>query len=281
MPRCGDCYSCKHPRGVGCVNFPTAHHLVNASQTVSARGQKLFPLFGLGTFCEYIVVPTTQLAKLSPETCVDQLAPLGCAVLTGWGAAESVAKVTKEDKVAIWGLGAVGLSALMACVKAKAKIVIAVDVDEDKLKTAVKFGATHTLLANKETSNLIRQICESGVDFAFECSGSPKAEDQAIDSLQFGWGLAVLVGCPNTNSSLSIPTNQFIGQGKSIRGIILGGWKNPKEALTRLAEGYSNDRCPDVSGLVTKEVKLEDVNTALESIVKPHNKDLRVLIRFD
>ncbi|XP_023346176.1 alcohol dehydrogenase class-3 [Eurytemora carolleeae] len=167
----------------------------------------------------------------------------------------------------------------MASAIAKAETIIAVDIDADKLETALQFGATHTLLADVDTPHKIFQICGSGVDFAFECSGSPKAREQVIHSIQTGWGVAVMIGLSPQSAVISIPPNVIIGQGKTVRGTVFGGWKNPKEALTKLADSFTKNSVPDIQGLISSEIKLKDVGSALQTLIKS-NKHCRILIRF-
>ena len=82
-------------RGHGCQTFARADSLATGPVRVrsSTSGKPLHPLMALGTFAEYITVPAAQVAKLPPNSPLDVLSPIGCAVLTGWGAARAVAGV--------------------------------------------------------------------------------------------------------------------------------------------------------------------------------------------
>jgi len=280
LPHCGECHMCQHPTGHGCTTFPTNPILQAGPQTVTAKGKRLYPLMAMGTFCEYIVVPSKQVAKVDPSTQLDKLAPLGCAVTTGWGAAEAVANVKQGDDVAVWGMGPVGISTIMACSHFKARNVIAIDVVEEKLELARKFGATHTMLADKTVPGQIMKICGKGLDYAFECSGNGIAEGQTIESLQSGYGISVMVGCPPPTVKLDTNALMFILQGKTIKGALMGGWKNSLEAIPRLAESYTKQRSPNIEGLVTSEIGLEGLNDAIFSMANNTCTDLRVLVKF-
>ena len=96
---------------------------------------------------------------------------MGCAVLTGWGAARAVARVGEGSRVAVWGAGAVGLSTIMACRDAGAATIIAVDTNPGKLELALRCGATHALAGGAQAAGEVARITMGGVDWGFECTG--------------------------------------------------------------------------------------------------------------
>jgi len=283
LPHCGKCALCLHPRGHGCQTFARADSLATGPVRVrsSTSGKPLHPLMALGTFAEYITVPAAQVAKLPPNSPLDVLSPIGCAVLTGWGAARAVAGVEIGHRVAVWGAGAVGLSTIMGCKDAGATTIVAIDLQQEKLELAKQCGATHTVLAGPDTvAQVMKAAGGRGVDVGFECTGAGQVLGQCTGTLHPGWGEAVLVGCPPLTQKMEVLALPFILQGLSMRGSLMGGWKNSLSAIPQLVQGYMERKSPNLDVLVTKEIKLEDINQAFTDLSSTENQDLRIRINF-
>jgi len=213
LPHCGKCALCLHPRGHGCQTFARADSLATGPVRVrsSTSGKPLHPLMALGTFAEYITVPAAQVAKLPPNSPLDVLSPIGCAVLTGWGAARAVAGVEIGHRVAVWGAGAVGLSTIMGCKDAGATTIVAIDLQQEKLELAKQCGATHTVLAGPDTvAQVMKAAGGRGVDVGFECTGAGQVLGQCTGTLHPGWGEAVLVGCPPLTQKMEVNSSKVI-----------------------------------------------------------------------
>ena len=127
----------------------------------------------ISTFMDYAVLSENRVVPVPRETPIRELPLLGCAIPTGAGIAMNTAKVTPGSSVAVFGVGGVGLSAIIGSRLMKARVIIAVDVFDEKLELAVQLGATHTI--NGEKQDILPAIMEitdqEGVDYAIEASG--------------------------------------------------------------------------------------------------------------
>jgi len=81
-------------------------------------------------------------------------------------------------------------------------------------------------------------------------------------------------------SILQVLALPFILQGLSMRGSLMGGWKNSLSAIPQLVQGYMERKSPNLDVLVTKEIKLEDINQAFTDLSSTENQDLRIRINF-
>jgi aryl-alcohol dehydrogenase len=158
-------------------------------------------------------------------------APLGCGALTGAGTVLNVVGARPGQTIAIFGMGAVGLSALMVAVAAGAT-VIAVDLNEPRLSLARELGAAHALRADVELRDRLAQLAPGGVDTALECSGSPAAAHDALTILGVRGTLA-LVGAPPADAKLEADFNRLLVGGRVVRGVIEGD-ADPAVLIPRL-----------------------------------------------
>lgn len=135
---------------------------------------------------------------LKKFTFLDKVGLLGCGISTGYGAVLNTAKVEPGSNVAIFGLGAVGLSVAMGCKKAGAARIIAVDINPAKLKTAKQFGCTEFINPKDIGENFLVDhliaITDGGLDYTFECIGNVKTMRLALEACHKGWGKSVIIG---------------------------------------------------------------------------------------
>ena len=122
------------------------------------------------------------MAALPAGAPLEHLSPVGCAILTGWGAARAVARVEEGSRVAVWGAGAVGLSTIMACRDAGAATIIAVDTNPAKLELAARCGATHALAGGAAAAGEVTRITGGGADWGFECTGVGEVRSSSPDT---------------------------------------------------------------------------------------------------
>ena len=145
------------------------------------------------------------MVKVAPDTDLSLWAPLGCGLQTGAGCVLNTLNVQEGDTIAVFGVGSVGMSAVMAAKIRKAKEIIAVDLQRTRLDLAMKLGATQTLLGNDP--DILRKIKElappTGVKYAVDCTGVPKVVELMVDSLGIR-GKAASVGAPTVSDSESV-----------------------------------------------------------------------------
>lgn len=174
MP-CGDCYNCRNGLQNVCENRPRV-----PSERFRHREQAIGTSFRLGTMSTVTVVPRQAVIKMDVEIPFTSACTLGCCVMTGYGSVHNVAKVAAGQSVAVIGTGAVGICVIQGARIARANLIIGVDVNPLKLEMARKFGATDTVLADRNDEGLIEAAKKvkaltggRGADFAFECTSVP------------------------------------------------------------------------------------------------------------
>ncbi len=233
------------------------------------------------TWADHTIADQQYVVKMKADIARDVTAIIGCAVMTGAGAAINTVNVQKGQSVAVFGVGGVGLSTVTAARLAGAHPIIAVDLDEKKLDFARRFGASHTINAShtdpveaihaltlKESEFSFQQVPLSGADYTFDCIGIPVTMSQIVSACrkgQFGvrqGGVAVLVGIPG--SKLELNTIDVVLTEKSFKGSI-GGSCTPDRDLPRFVECYERGDL-DLDALVTRRYRIEQINEAVRAL---------------
>lgn len=220
---------------------------------------------GVTTFNEKAVVAENRLVLLPQGIPLDVGVLFGCALPTGAGIVTNTIKPQKGTRLAVFGLGGIGLSALMATQLYECGSVIAIDLNPEKLALAKEFGASHTIDARHE--DVLKRIREitggTGLDYAVEATGQTSMIEQAFDAVRRGGGLCIFASHPAHGSRISIDPFELIS-GKRIQGS-WGGDCRPDKDIPRFAELYRNGRLP-LERLITKRYRLEDINEALDDL---------------
>jgi aryl-alcohol dehydrogenase len=243
---CGRCAACKSGRELYCLNF-FLHNFHGArpdgSGTLSKNGHRVHgSFFCQSSFAEYALAGERNTVKVREDIPLEVLAPLGCGIMTGAGAVMNAFQAAPGSSLAVFGIGPVGMSAVMAAVVCGCTTVIAVDVIPERLRVAAELGATHTLNA-RETDPVaaIRELTSGGPNYSLECVGNPAVFRQAVDVLP-RLGVCGLTGVvpPGTEVTLDM---DLIMNGRTVRGI-LGGDAIPDLFLPRLIELHRQGRFP-------------------------------------
>ena len=222
---CGDCIPCKSNTPAYCdkmIQLNFGGRRLDGSPTVFLpEGSEVFSsFFGQSSFSRLAIVNQSSLVAVPQETPLEIFAPLGCGLQTGAGAIINALQVHPGSSVAISGVGSVGLSAIMAAKFRQAKIIIAVDIQAQRLELAKEMGATHTILGGKEDiADHIREICQprNGVELALDCSGVPQVIENLVDSLATR-GRAVGVGAPAPGKRAGVDVFAHLTLGREFRG---------------------------------------------------------------
>lgn len=228
------------------------------------------------TFSKQSVISENRLTVV-PNNCdisMREAAMLGCAVPTGFGVILNVAKPRKDQSIAIFGCGGVGLCAIAGAIIAGCKPIIAIDIKEEKLRLAKKMGANYCINAiefNPVTE--IKKICPNGLDYAIESSGITKVMLQSIDSIRNQGGAVVIVGNAHYGEKLILDPRQF-NLGKRLLGT-WGGDNNPDADFPRYMELVSSKKI-DLKPLTTDIYKLDEINNAINDLEE--GKVIRPLI---
>ncbi|BCS30147.1 NAD(P)-dependent alcohol dehydrogenase [Aspergillus puulaauensis] len=201
---CKTCPQCQSGHPAYCENLVAQNFggkRTDGSRTISlptGEPEVFANFFGQSSFSRVAIVSRASVARVAADTPLDTFAALGCGVQTGAGAVLHTLNVREGNSVAVFGVGAVGLSAIMAAKLRGARTIIAVDLEASRLEMARELGATHALLGGSE--NLLQQIREicapsNGVQFAVDCSGATQVVETMLDSLATR-GRAASVGAP-------------------------------------------------------------------------------------
>ena len=210
---CGTCRSCSRGRPWYCFESR------NATQKMTlADGTPLSPALGIGAFAELTLVDAGQAIKVNSDADPAAAGLIGCGIMAGLGAAINTGNVSRGDSVAVIGCGGVGNAAIAGAKLAGAHIIIAVDIDDRKLKWARDFGATHTVNSiGQDPVDEIRKLTNgNGVDVAIEAVGNPLTYEQAFYCRDLA-GIVVLVGVPSPDMKIELPLLDVFGRGGSLK----------------------------------------------------------------
>jgi S-(hydroxymethyl)glutathione dehydrogenase/alcohol dehydrogenase len=264
-PECGECKFCKSGKTNLCSKIRETQGkglMPDGTTRFSQNGTPIFHYMGCSTFSEYTVLPEISVAKVNKSAPLEEVCLLGCGVTTGMGAATNAAKVKKGDTVAIFGLGGIGLSAIIGCQMAGAERILAIDINEKKFDLAKQLGATDCINPknfDKPIQQVIVDMTDGGVDYSFECIGNVNIMRSALECCHKGWGESVIIGVAGAGQEISTRPFQLV-TGRVWRGTAFGGVKGRSE-LPNYVERYLAGEFK-LSDFITHTMPLEDINHA-------------------
>ena len=217
----------------------------------------------VSTFNKYAVVSENRLTKIPEYVPNDVAALFGCAVTTGFGVIENNAKLRFGESVAILGAGGVGLNIIPAASLASAYPIIAVDLYDNRLELAKKFGATHIINSRKKDfSYEIKSITDSNLDVFIDNTGLTEIIESGYNLIN-NQGRLILVGVPKLNNNINI-FSLPLHFGKKIIGSF-GGDCNPQNDIKRYIKLMNSGKFA-LEDLITERYKLKDINFAISRI---------------
>jgi S-(hydroxymethyl)glutathione dehydrogenase / alcohol dehydrogenase len=210
----------------------------------------------ISTFLTYAVISENRVIPIPHSMPLREAALLGCAMPTGAGVIFHEMKVRPKESIALFGLGGIGLSALLAAVEAGAYPIIAVDISETKLCMAAQCGATHQI--NTATSNAFQEIMKitasRGVDYSLEAVGRKEVMETAYEVIKTPGGVCILAGNLPRGQKIEIDPFDLI-KGKKIFGT-WGGGGNIDRDVQRYVQSFSENRLP-LQRLISHEFSLQ------------------------
>jgi aryl-alcohol dehydrogenase len=263
---CGTCTACKLGKELSCLNFFVHNfHGARTDGTATLRkGDEVVHgcFMGQSSFADFALANERSVVKVQEDVPLEILAPMGCGVMTGAGAVMNSLRPAPGSSIAVFGVGTVGMSAVLAAYVCGCTTIIAVDIKADRLKTAKEFGATHTVNAGEvDPVEAVLDITGGGPEFSLECIGNPKVFRQAVDVLP-RLGVCGLVGVvpPMTEVSLNM---DLIMNGRTVKGV-LGGDGIADLFIPKLIELYSQGRFP-FDRMITF-YPFDEINQAVEDM---------------
>jgi aryl-alcohol dehydrogenase len=265
---CGACTSCKAGKELYCLNF-FLHNFHGARPDGSTTLRKddhviHSSFFCQSSFADFALANERNVVKVRDDVPLEILAPMGCGVMTGAGAVMNSLQPRPGASITIFGVGNVGMSAVLAAVVCGCTTIIGVDIHSDRLEMAKELGATQTVNAGEvDPVEAILDMTGGGTEFSLECVGNPKVLRQAVDVLP-RLGVCGLLGVvpPGTEVSLDM---DLLMNGRTVTGI-LGGDAVADLFIPKLIELYRQGRFP-FDRLITF-YPFDDINQAVEDMEK-------------
>ena len=259
---CGRCRACLRGRPWYCFDTHNA-----AQRMTLTDGTPLSPALGIGAFAEKTLVHAGQCTKVDPAVRPEVAGLLGCGVMAGLGAAINTAPVRRGDSVAVIGCGGVGCAAIAGAQLAGASRIIAVDIDDRKLATALELGATDTV--NSRSSDAVEAIRGLtggyGADVVIDAVGRPETYQQAFHARDLA-GTVVLVGVPTPQMRLEMPLLDFFSRGGALKSSWYGDCL-PSRDFPMLIDLHLQGRLP-LEKFVSETIALDQVEDAFAAMAR-------------
>ncbi|WP_041521718.1 S-(hydroxymethyl)glutathione dehydrogenase/class III alcohol dehydrogenase [Gilvimarinus agarilyticus] len=281
-PECGECKFCTSGKTNLCQQIRETQGkglMPDGTTRFYKDGEPIYHYMGCSTFSEYTVLPEISLAKVNKTAPLEEVCLLGCGVTTGMGAVLNTAKVQSGDSVAIFGLGGIGLSAIIGATMAGAGRIIAIDLNERKFDLARQLGATDCINPkdyDKPIQEVIVELTDGGVDFSFECIGNVDVMRSALECCHKGWGESVIIGVAGAGQEISTRPFQLV-TGRVWRGTAFGGVKGRSE-LPGIVEDYLAGKFK-LDDFITHTMGLDDINKAFD--LMHSGESIRSVIHFN
>ncbi|MFJ5955344.1 alcohol dehydrogenase catalytic domain-containing protein [Paenarthrobacter sp. NPDC092416] len=266
VPSCGMCRACVAGRPALChkgADANTNGDLLHGDALLrGASGERINHHLGVSAFSEYVVVARESLVVIDKDVPFDVAAMFGCAALTGIGAVLNTAQVTEGQSVIVFGLGAVGLMAVMAAAQIPGTTVLAIDPLAEKKELGLRCGADYVTTPDNAAA-LVATHTDGGADVAVEAVGNARVMEASLGLLARG-GALVSVGLPHPDQTITTQALQFAGTGKRLLGSYMGD-SVPSRDIPLYLQMWRHGKLP-VELLHTDTRPLTEINEALDSL---------------
>lgn len=281
VPACGECRFCVAERPALCEPGGTA----NAEGTLLGGGIRLFEEggtevhhhLGVSALADHAVVSACSAVKVPDDLPFDIAALFGCAVLTGAGAVLNTgATALPAESIGVFGLGGVGLAALLAAKSTGTKTLVAVDTVPAKLELARDLGADVVIHAGPDAVEEIREATGGGVDLAVETVGNENVLAEAYAATGRG-GTTVTAGLPHPSRKLEIPAISLVAEERSLKGSYLGSCV-PRRDIPEFIRMYREGQLP-VERLLSHRLNPSQINEGFDRLAR--GEAVRQIVLFD
>lgn len=264
VPACGSCPQCNAGASALCAPAAAANGagtLLRGARRLHWDGTAVHHHLGVSAFSEYAVVDRASAVVIDDDVPFPVAAMFGCALLTGVGAVQNTVVVRPGESVAVFGLGGVGLSAVLGAALAGAYPLIAVDPVRAKRDLALELGATHAVHPDEDWP----PEAAGGVQYAVEAVGSTAVLGAAYEATGRG-GTTVAVGLPHPSAELRLPALSLVAEAKTLVGSYLGS-AAPQRDVPRMVALWRAGRLP-VERLHSATLPLAEVNEAMDRLAE-------------
>ena len=268
---CGRCSTCRAGRPALCqyaleCNFSAQRADGSTCLTTEDDAPVHSHFFGQSSFATYALAPAASTVVIDKDFDLRLAGPLGCGFQTGAGAVFNSLRPDPGSTIAVFGVGAVGLAAVMAARIAGCGTIIAVDRHHSRLDLALQVGATHVVAAgDQDVVQEVRSLCDGGTEFAIDTTGNPGVVRQAVDSLRVA-GVFGLIGSAKFGTEVALDLTHMLF-GRIFRGIILGD-STPRQLIPQLIE-YQQAGLFPIEKLITY-YPLDDIEEAVAASERGH-----------
>jgi aryl-alcohol dehydrogenase len=269
FPWCGECANCRREMQSHCMqgfDLKMRGTRADGSTLMRQEGAPVYSaFFQQSSFASHVIASERHVVKVRRDAPLELLGPFACSGQTGAGAVLNSMKPQAGDSFAVFGVGAVGLSGLMAAKIAGCDPIIAVDVHDERLALARELGATHTInhVGRSDVVADIRRITGHGVRFSLETSAQPAVFREAVEALMAA-GTCVLLGSARSGTEVSFDMS-FLQFGRVVRGVIQGE-SHPRDFIPRLVDFLMDGKMP-VDRMITF-YPLAEINRAAQESSK-------------
>ncbi|WP_100012711.1 NAD(P)-dependent alcohol dehydrogenase [Lentibacillus sediminis] len=259
---CGHCENCLSGHPTYCLYFNDLNFggvMNDQTKRIHQGDQELSTFFGQSSFGTYAVANARNVVKVDKDVDLSLLGPLGCGIQTGAGTVLNKLQPNFGETIAVYGCGAVGLSAIMAANIVGCAKIIAVDVHDSRLELAKELGATDVINSKEvDIVDEIKNITDGGVNYTVESTSVPTLARYSVQALK-PLGVSAVVGV--TQEAEFNVFEDIMAEGKSIVGAIEGN-AIPQLFIPKLISYYKAGKFP--FDKLVKFYEFDEINQAFK-----------------
>ena len=270
-PECRQCDYCLHPKTNLCQAIRGTQGqgvMPDGTSRFSLNGEKIFHYMGTSTFANHTVLPEIAVAKINPDAPFDKVCYIGCGVTTGIGAVINTAKADAGCVAVVFGIGGIGLNVIQGLRLIGAKMIVGVDLNNDKKEWGERFGMTHFVNPSEVKGDLVGHLVEvtgGGADYSFECIGNPQVMRMALECCHKGWGESIIIGVAGSGQEISTRPFQLV-TGRVWRGTAFGGARGRTD-VPKIVDWYMDGKI-EIDPMITHTMPLDEINNAFDLMHK-------------
>ncbi|XP_069834473.1 alcohol dehydrogenase 1-like [Dendropsophus ebraccatus] len=281
-PMCWKCKACLHEESNFCEKNDVGKNdglMLDKSTRFSINGKPIHNFMSTSTFTEYTVVDEFAVCRIDKRAPLDQVCLIGCGFSTGFGSVMNIAKVKPGSTCVVFGLGGIGMSAVMACKLSGATRIIGVDINPTKFNKAKELGCTECLNPDdnkKPIHQMIKDMTKGGADYGFECIGKVDVMASMIQSTHDAYGSATIIGVPKSTDRLIVDV-MWLLTGRIVQGGFLGDFKASVD-FPKLVDEVLAGKI-DLNAIVSWRLPFGQINEGFDLMRK--GKTVRTVLLMD